>query len=47
MFQLVSDLRAALEATNSRTDATAIVPKATTPTNDDVVVTQRQRAASS
>jgi hypothetical protein len=46
MFQLVSDLRAALEATNSRADATATVPDATTRRSDDAVVTQRQRLAS-
>ncbi len=46
MSQLVADLRAALEAAPSRTDATATVPDATSPTRDDAVVTQRQRAAS-
>jgi hypothetical protein len=46
MTQLVSDLRAALEATNSPADATATVPDATRSTRDDVVITQRQRAAS-
>jgi hypothetical protein len=46
MTELVDDLRAALEATHSRTDATAIVPDATSPTTDDAMVTQRQRAAS-
>ena len=46
MTQLVADLRAALEATHSRTDATATMPDATSPTSDDAVITQRQRAAS-
>lgn len=46
MFQLVSDLRAALEATSSRADATATVPDATTGSNDDAVIIQRKRAAS-
>jgi hypothetical protein len=46
MFQLVSDLRAALEATNSRAHPTTTAPDATTRTSNDAMVTQQPRAAS-